>query len=125
MVLPVEESNKVIHGCGTVDPSLPYIPAADKASKEVMNGYSLFQENCQQCHAMHEQTVGPALKFVHERKSEKWLIKFIKNPEKLINRGDKYAVDLFKKYKQYMPDHDHLSDAEIKQILAYLRYINQ
>ncbi|MFT5619591.1 MAG: cytochrome c2 [Arenicella sp.] len=66
-------------------------------------GENIFQANCTQCHAVHQQVVGPALKNVSLRwASETELIQFIKYPQKTIDAGkNAYASALFKKYKQY------------------------
>lgn len=86
-------------------------------------GKELFDGNCAQCHAVHEQVVGPALANVYERRDVPWLVNFIKYPEKTIASGDEYAVALYEKYKAagYMPNHDALSDDQIKSILSYVK----
>lgn len=94
------------------------IPETEEA---ISNGMSLFNNNCTQCHAVHEQVVGPALKNVWERQDVPWLINFIKYPQKVIDSGDPYAQALYKKYNQYMPNHDFLKDEEIVNILAYVK----
>jgi cytochrome c553 len=50
-----------------------------------------------------------------------WLINWIRNPQKVIESGDKYAVDLFNKFnKQVMPGFGDLTDQQIQSILAYI-----
>lgn len=86
-------------------------------------GKELFEGNCAQCHAVHEQVVGPALKNVYERREIPWLINFIKYPQKTIESGDEYAVALYEKFKAagYMPNHDFLKDDDIIAILSYVK----
>lgn len=85
------------------------------------DGAALFKANCTACHAIDKQVVGPALKDVHKRRDEAWLLKFIKNSTAVINSGDKYAVDLYNKFnKTQMPAFDYLQDEDIKAILAYI-----
>lgn len=85
------------------------------------DGAALFKANCTACHAIDKQVVGPALKDVHKRRDEAWLLKFIKNSTAVINGGDKYAVDLYNKFnKTQMPAFDYLQDEDIKAILAYI-----
>ena len=86
----------------------------------VDNGHSLFMNNCQQCHSVERKIVGPPLKGVFERRNPTWLVNFIKNPEKMIDSGDTTAQSLYQEYKQYMPNHDFLSDEEILSILFYV-----
>ena len=45
----------------------------------VKNGESLFKGNCTVCHAIDEVIIGPALRDIHERRSEEWIYAFIKN----------------------------------------------
>lgn len=87
----------------------------------IEKGKSIFTANCQQCHAVHEQIVGPKLANVYERQSIPWLINFIKYPQKVIESGDAYAVNLYKQYKQFMPNHDFLKDDEIIAILSWIQ----
>jgi len=87
----------------------------------VAGGKAIFEANCKQCHAVHEQIVGPKLAGVYDRQSEAWLINFIKYPQKTIESGDAHAVELYNQYKQFMPNHDFLKDEEIKSILAYIK----
>ena len=94
---------------------LPTEPAA------IQEGQTIFSNNCSSCHAVHKKVVGPALANVYERQSIPWLINFIKYPQRIIESGDPYAVQLYQEYKQFMPNHDFLSDSEIKNILAYVQ----
>ncbi|MCS6834365.1 MAG: cytochrome c, partial [Flammeovirgaceae bacterium] len=87
----------------------------------IEKGKGIFAGNCAQCHAVHKKVVGPALAGVYERQSIPWLINFIKYPEKVIKSGDPHAVELYNQYKQYMPNHDFLSDEEIIAVLSYIQ----
>ena len=109
-------------------------PASDEDAKVTINndgiptdaaivaeGASLFKGNCAQCHALNEVVIGPALKNVHERRPKEWLIKWIRNSQKLIQSGDEYAVNLFNEYnKNVMPSYA-FSDEQITSILSYLK----
>ena len=83
-------------------------------------GDALFKGNCAQCHAVHEQVVGPALGGITKRRPLSWIIPWIKNSSKVVASGDDYAVTLYNKYnKQQMPSFA-LSDKEITSIVAYI-----
>ncbi len=87
----------------------------------VSAGESLFKANCTQCHAIHEKVIGPALKDVHDRREKEWLLKWIRNSQKLIQSGDETAVALWEEYnKTAMPAYP-FSDDEITSILAYVK----
>lgn len=85
-------------------------------------GQALFEANCVSCHsAGGEVVVGPGLKGILERRSIEWLIPWVKNSQAVIASGDKYGVDLFNKYNKAVMTSFAFSDAEIKNIFAYVQ----
>ena len=82
-----------------------------------------FKQTCAACHSIGKgKLVGPDLLNVQERRTEEWLLKFIKSSQSMIKSGDKYADSLFQVYNQVvMPDQPALSDGEIKDILIYIK----
>lgn len=88
-------------------------------------GETLFKNNCAACHAASaEVVVGPGLAGITQRRQEEWLIPWIKNSQKVVQSGDKYAVEVFNKYnKTVMPSYD-FSDDQIKSILRYVEAVN-
>jgi mono/diheme cytochrome c family protein len=89
-------------------------------------GKKIFADNCQVCHSVGaEKLIGPGLKDVTKRRPEAWLISWIRNSQKVIESGDKYAVDLYNAYnKTQMPPYA-FSDDEIKSVLAYIEAAQQ
>ena len=52
--------------------------AQDKPNAE--EGKKLYEaNNCGSCHALDKKVVGPALRGVHTRRSEEWLVQWIRN----------------------------------------------
>ncbi|WBA42466.1 c-type cytochrome [Hymenobacter canadensis] len=99
--------------------TIPLPPGTDPAA--VAAGDALFKGNCAQCHAINDVVVGPALAGLAKRRSESWLIPWVKNSSKVVASGDEYAVKIYNQYqKQQMPSFQ-LSDDEIRQILLYVR----
>ena len=97
----------------TIEPTL---------SAEAYRGKDLFEANCVACHGINDKVIGPALAGVNERHSEEWLLKFIRNSQKMIKEGDPMAVKLFKENNSTpMSDFERLSDQEIKDILAFVK----
>jgi mono/diheme cytochrome c family protein len=84
-------------------------------------GEQLFKTNCAACHSIGKgRLVGPDLNNISSKRSQEWLISFIKSPTALINSGDADAIAVFEEYnKLLMPDYSY-SDAQIKGILAYI-----
>lgn len=94
------------------------LPTSEEALSQ---GEELFRNNCANCHAIHEQVIGPALVNVTDRRPIPWLINFIHNSQKVIQSGDEYAVNLFNEYgKTVMTSFDYFSEDEIKSILSYI-----
>lgn len=84
-------------------------------------GEKLFTANCTACHAINDKVVGPALKDVHTKYKEDWLIKWIKNSQSLIKSGDADAVKISKEYNgMVMNSFENLTDVQVKSILAYI-----
>lgn len=92
------------------------------AQDTTFNAGEVFQQRCETCHTIGKGTrIGPDLKGVTERRDEEWLIKFIRNSQKMIKKGDQTAVKLFNEYNQtVMPANEEYSDKKIKAILSYI-----
>ncbi len=96
-------------------------PAAGANAELVSVGLGVYQENCTQCHAFSKVVVGPALKDAHTRwPSKAEMLNFIKYPQKVIDGGNEHAKALYDQYKQYMPNHDFLSDNELEGLYAFI-----
>ena len=85
------------------------------------DGEALFKANCTSCHAVKEKMVGPALKGVSQRRSEEWLIKWIRNSQAVVKSGDEYAVKIFNENNKVAMPSFGLKDEEIKAMLAYIK----
>lgn len=96
--------------------------AAQAVKGDANAGGAIFKQKCTACHAMDRTVVGPALKGVHERHDEAWLIKWIKNSQALVAAGDPAAVKVFNEYnKTVMTPFPELSDDDVRNILAYIQ----
>lgn len=92
------------------------------SAQSVDEGKTLFNANCTACHAIKDKVVGPALKDVHKRREEAWLIKWIKNSQALVKSGDPIAVQVYKENNEVlMTAFETLSETQIKSILAYVK----
>ena len=102
-------------------PLLAQEPEPELDQSIVKNGESLFKGNCTVCHAIDEVIIGPALRNVHERKSEEWIYAFIKNSQKVIQSGDEYAVDLYNEYNKTLMTSFDFSNEELNSIITYIK----
>ncbi|GGD72655.1 hypothetical protein GCM10011514_40950 [Emticicia aquatilis] len=112
---------QIVYFCGVIDTNSENSRILDSTQ---LKGKEIFNQNCVQCHSpTDEVVVGPGLKNISKRKSTKWIINFTKNPQRIIDSGDKYAISLFNKFnKTQMTAFQNLSDEEIKAIIKYLDY---
>ncbi len=81
-----------------------------------------FEKKCSSCHSIGGgDDVGPDLKGVNDRRDSKWLIRFIQESQTIVQSGDAVAVELFNNFRQKkMPDQD-LSEADILQLLEFIK----
>lgn len=88
----------------------------------VEEGKTIFAARCASCHNVNKLLTGPALAGVHERHSIDWIISFVKSSQTLVKSGDKEAVALFEKFNKIpMPDHQDLTDENIKNVVEYIK----
>ena len=91
-------------------------PSADEGKK-------LYEaNNCGSCHALDKKVVGPALRGVTDRRSEEWLIQWIRNNEKFRKSGDADANALYEEYGgAAMNIFENLSPLQVQHILEYIK----
>ncbi|MBK9282978.1 MAG: c-type cytochrome [Sphingobacteriaceae bacterium] len=90
-------------------------------SLSAQNGEATFKQTCGACHTIGKgKVVGPDLLNVHKKRSEEWIIKFVKSSQTLIKNGDADAKAIFDEFNgMIMPD-QNLKDDEIKAVIAYI-----
>ena len=98
------------------------LPIKHAVSSDV--GEEIFQSNCTGCHTIGKgNSVGPDLSGVTIRREENWLIRQIKDPDGLVEEKDPVALQLLKEFNMPMVALG-LSDEEIKEIILYLKNID-
>ena len=84
------------------------------------NGRKLFKSNCGACHKLDKKVVGPALAGVTERRTNEWLIAWIKDNAAFRASGDADAIAIYEEYGgSAMNAFPFLSDQDINDILQY------
>tara|TARA_R110002050_G_scaffold75052_5_gene160906 strand:- start:2331 stop:4019 length:1689 start_codon:yes stop_codon:yes gene_type:complete len=84
------------------------------------NGRVIFEELCSSCHNFKQDAIGPNLSGLTRALPTNWIKEFIKSPIGMIDLKDKRAVALKEKYKAVMPNFQHLSEADIEAVIAYI-----
>ncbi len=109
-------------GCSKKAESASKGGAASKqvASGDVANGKKLFTaKTCNACHQMDKKMVGPPLKGVVAKRGKDWVTKMIQSPDKMV-QTDAAAKKLFEEYNKTPMPNLNLTEAEVRDIVAYL-----
>lgn len=106
----------------TVTAILLIASSGNVSAQDTGVGEGIFKQTCAACHSIGRgRLVGPDLANLHERRSQDWVLKFVKSSQSVIKSGDKYADSLFQAFnKTIMPDQPTLSDEQIKDIISYI-----
>lgn len=86
------------------------------------SGEEIYKKMCMSCHSTTEKVLmGPGLQGLSERRENDWIIKWVKDPQGMVNSGDEYAVKLFNDFNKVpMPGFPQLTDEEIIDFVAYV-----
>lgn len=93
------------------------------SAQDIAGGKEIFTQTCGACHTIGRgRLVGPDLVNIHARRTEDWILKFVKSSQSVIKSGDEYADSLFQTYNRLvMPDQPNLGDDQIKDIISYIK----
>ena len=84
-------------------------------------GETIFNKTCIACHTIGSgRLVGPDLKDISDRRSEEWLISFVKSSQSMIKSGDPNAVAIFNEYNELVMLDQNLTDDEVKDVMLYI-----
>lgn len=85
-------------------------------------GEQKFTTVCTACHTIgNGRLVGPDLSGVTDRRSEEWMLKFIKSSQTMVKSGDADAVAIFTEFNNIMMPDNNFTDDEIKAVIAYIK----
>jgi nitrite reductase (NO-forming) len=91
---------------------------------EAVAGKQAFESKCLACHSIGQgKKLGPDLAGVSKRRSETWLTKWLKAPEKMLT-SDAEAMAMLKESNNIPMPNQNLSDAEIRQYIRYFRWVD-
>lgn len=101
------------------------IPAsATPTDPDSVAGKLAFESKCLACHSVGQgKKLGPDLASVTKRRSDEWLTKWLKSPEKMLET-DADAKAMLKEYNNIPMPNQSLSDAEIRQYIKYFHWID-
>jgi nitrite reductase (NO-forming) len=104
------------------DPEHHNIPATSTPTDpQAVQGKLAFESKCLACHTIAGgDRMGPDLYGVTKRRAEPWLVRWMQDPEGMA-KSDPIGQEMLAKYKVPMPN-QNVSDAEIRQYIAYFRW---
>jgi mono/diheme cytochrome c family protein len=96
-------------------------PQSQDPSGLTGEGGAIFLQRCSPCHTIGggDRPTGPDLAEVTERRERAWLVRYIREPDRMKDEGDPTALELQEKYKMPMPPVP-LADEEMEALLAFL-----
>lgn len=98
-----------------------FFSVSSSQAQDAKAGETLFRANCSTCHRVYGKLTGPELAGVNERRTEEWLISWIKNAPAMIASGDPIGLELDAEYPAaMMTAFPQLGDDDVKNILAYV-----
>jgi nitrite reductase (NO-forming) len=98
--------------------------SATPTEPDAVQGKLAFESKCLACHSMGQgPKMGPDIAGVTKRRSDEWLAKWMKSPEQML-KTDPDAQTMLKQFNNIPMPNQNLSDAEIKQYLAYFRWFD-
>jgi nitrite reductase (NO-forming) len=83
-----------------------------------------FESKCLACHSIGQgKKLGPDLAGVTARRSDEWLFRWMKSPEKMLET-DAAAKAMLKEYNNIPMPNQNLSETEIRQYLKYFHWFD-
>jgi len=94
--------------------------------KAAETGQQIFQSLCAACHTIGKgKLVGPDLAGVTSRREDDWLVRQIKEPDRLLAENDPIATQLLQEANNVPMVPLGLSDAQVEAVIAYLKSTEQ
>jgi protein SCO1/2 len=96
--------------------------------RSISKGENLFRTRCAACHTIgteevagpKKQPLGPDLLNVTERRDRAWLVRFIAEPDKVLEEKDPLAMALLTAYNDLPMPNLRLNEVEIQELLSYI-----
>lgn len=93
--------------------------------RTISKGESLFRTRCTACHSIGAQAsaqrpIGPDLQGISDKRERAWLIRWIKEPDKMLEEKDPLAIALLKQWNNIPMPNLRLNDSEVEELLRYI-----
>ena len=99
--------------------------SATPSDPEAVKGKLAFESKCLACHSLGQgPKLGPDLAGVTQRRTDDWIAKWLKSPEKML-ANDESAKAMLKQFNNIPMPNQNLDDAEIAQYVKYFHWFDQ
>jgi len=89
-------------------------------------GEDLFNTRCTACHTIGEgDRLGPDLLDVASKRSRPWLVRWLQEPDKMLEEKDSVALALYNQYGKVPMPNLKLTDRNIRDLIEYLQTESQ
>lgn len=89
----------------------------------ISDGENLFRTRCMSCHTINgsdEKSIGPDLLNVINTRDRQWLIRWLKEPDKMLIEKDPIAMSLFNQYNQIAMPNLGLTQVDVMDLLRFM-----
>jgi copper(I)-binding protein/cytochrome oxidase Cu insertion factor (SCO1/SenC/PrrC family) len=98
--------------------------AAAPELRNIARGEQMFRTRCVTCHSVTGKEVagalGPDLLGVSQRREKRWLYDWLKAPDRMINKKDPIAMELYERYNKLAMPNMRLNKEEADLLLEYI-----
>jgi protein SCO1/2 len=75
---------------------------------------------CRMCHGIGKKMIAPDLMGLEQRRSKDWITRWLKETNVML-ASDSTAIQMAKEYNGARMPQQHITDADVDAILAYIR----
>lgn len=98
--------------------------------RHISDGEKLFRTRCESCHAIGGSTIdqsniGPDLIGVTERRTQEWLVRWLREPDKMLEEKDPIAYAMYKQFNEIPMPNMNLTQVDITDLLLYMKNESQ
>lgn len=81
----------------------------------------LFTVKCGICHTIGKgKLIGPDLLNISEKRSEEWLLEYVRSSQSMIKKGDPDAIAIYEEYNELVMPDAMIPDEDIQSLLAFI-----
>ena len=92
--------------------------------RDLSRGEQIFRTRCTSCHSLtgkeSEDALGPDLLAVTRNREKRWLLDWLKAPDKMLEKKDSIAMALYQQYNNLAMPNLRLNQQEAQAVLDYI-----